>query len=333
MKNPQLRGVVVALAVLLALSACGGGAGSEGGGEAGKQQPVIGVSLDQLFPGRQAEMEGVRAAAKEAGAQLKVSVADGDAQQQNSQIQSFVGQQVDALMVVAVDQAAIGTAIQSAADAGIPVVTFDRALPNNKNVAFHAGLDSFADGKSCGEYIARQNDGKPRKVLELLGALNDQNAIDRRDGFEEGLKGQDNLKFIKAPTDWDADKALSATENALQANPDIWAIVIPSDFMMGSVETALKNADRLAKVGEKGHVISCAIDGSKPGYEATVAGTNDALVALPLAQLGGSAFKAAETLAKGGKVEKASESFPGTLYTYKNVKQNADKIWGAQASK
>lgn len=290
---------------------------------------TFGVSLDKLFLGRQAEMKGVEAAAAEAGVKLQVSVADGDPQQQNAQIQTFINQKVDAILVVAVDQAAIATATKAAADAGIPVVTFDRELPGDPSVKYHTGLDSYSDGLACGKYIASFNDGQPHKVLELLGALNDQNAIDRSKGFEDGLKDAANLEIIKAPTDWNADKALASTENAFQANPDIWAIFIPSDFMMSSIETALKGANRFAKNGEASHVYSCAIDGSQPGYDATVAAWNDGVVALQLGDVGRGAFEAAKTLATGGSLSDTKKGFPGTLFTFDNIADHKAEIWGA----
>jgi ribose transport system substrate-binding protein len=292
---------------------------------------VIGVSLDKLFLGREAEMKGVKAEAEKLGVTLKVSNADGDAQTQNAQMQSFINQKVDAILLVAVDENAIRTATKAAHDAGIPVITFDRVLPNNPDVVFQSGLDSLADGTSCGKYIAEQNDGKPHKVLELLGALNDPNAIDRSAGFEAPLKDLTNLTIIKSPTDWNADKALTDVTNAFTADPDIWAIFIPSDFMMSAIETGLKGANRFADAGQPGHVISCAIDGSPPGYDATVASWNDALAVLPLDTEARAAVVAAVQILNGQTPPAKVEVFPGTLYTYKDIKQNADKIWGAQA--
>jgi rhamnose transport system substrate-binding protein len=257
-------------------------------------------------------------------------VADDDAQEQNAQIQSFISQGVDAIMIVAIDQAAIETAIEDAVAAGIPVVTFDRELPGVDGISYHSGLDSFSDGLLCGQYIASQNDGsEPRVVLELLGALNDQNAIDRSAGFNEGLAGQDNLTIIQAPTDWNAETALAAVENAFQSNPDIWAIFIPSDFMMDSIQTGLRSAGRYALYGEEGHVHLCAIDGAPPGYNATAEGWNDAVVALNLAAVGRGALEAAVAVVNGETLETTLEGFPGTLYTHENIVENAADVWGA----
>jgi ABC-type sugar transport system substrate-binding protein len=341
----KVRSVVLTLLVIvmIALAACAPAAPTEAPpeeaapAEAPEAEPeeaeelTFGVSLDALFLGRQAEMEGVRVAAEEQGVTLLESVADNDPQQQIAQIESFIAQGVDAIMIVPVDMAAIVTAIDAAEDAGIPVVTFDRKVPDTPYVSYHSGLDSYSDGYACGEYVAGQNDGEPHKILHLLGALNDDNAIQRRDGYEQALAdaGADNLEIIQAPTDWNAEKALAAVENAFQADPDIWAVQIPSDFMQDSIKTALENAGRLATVGEEGHVIVCTIDGAEPGYRATVEGWTDGVVALPLGDLGRGALEAAVTVATGGTPEVDDQRFPGTLYTWDNAEANADMIWGA----
>lgn len=327
-----LAGAFVVTAVAAGCSSESGEGGDDAGGA--KKAITVGVSVDFLSPGRQAELSALKDAARQAGISLRTSVADEDAQRQNSQIQSLVTQKIDAIIVVAVDQKAITSSTKAATDADVPVVTMDRELPDDPNVTFHAGFDSYADGKLCGEFMARkaQEAGRPGVVLELLGALNDDNAIQRSKGFEDGLKAATNLKIVKGPTEWDANKALAATENALQANPDLWGVQIPADFMISSVETALKGAGRLAKASSPKHVVSCAIDGSEPGYKSTVAGTNDALVALPLSKLGRITMEAARKVAGGEKLAERKRTFPGTLYTTENVKDNADKIWGARSA-
>jgi ABC-type sugar transport system substrate-binding protein len=292
------------------------------------EELVFGVSLDKLFLGRQAEMQGVRTAAEEQGIELLESVADNDSQLQNSQIESFITQGVDAIMIVAVDNTAILTAIDAAEAAGIPVVTFDRKVDHDW-VSYHSGLDSYADGTACGEYVKSLNDGEPHVVLNLLGALNDDNAIQRRDGFEDALAGEDNLEIIQEPTDWNADKALNALSNVLTASPDLWAVQVPSDFMQDSIKTAIEEAGKLLPAGEAGHIIVCTIDGAEPGYRATVESWTDAVVALPLDALGRGALENAVLVVSGGTPEVEDQRFPGTLYTYEDAEENADKIWGA----
>jgi hypothetical protein len=63
-----------------------------------------------------------------------------------------------------------------------------------------------------------------------------------------------------------------------------------------------------------------------------VEGWTDAVVALPLADLGRGALEAAYTVLTGGKLTVTDQRFPGTLYTYQNIVENKDKVWGSKAS-
>jgi len=329
MKARHVSVVYSWLAILaFALSACQPKPAAAPTTAAQPKEITIGVSLDKLFLGRQAEMGGVREAAKEKGVKLIESVADSDSQKQKAQIDSFITQKVDAIMIVAIDNTAILSSIDAAKAAGIPVVTFDRKVEHDY-ISYHSGLDSYSDGKACGEYVASKDDGKPHEILNLLGALNDDNAIQRRDGYEAALKGHANLKIVQSPTDWNADQALKAVSDALTASPDLWAIEVPSDFMQDSIKTAIQDAGKLKTVGEAGHIIVCTIDGAEPGYRATVEGWTDAVVALPLNQLGRGALENAVLVVNGGTPSVKDQRFPGTLYTHDNAEANKDKIWGA----
>lgn len=89
----------------------------------------------------------------------------------------------------------------------------------------------------------------------------------------------------------------------------------------------------LHNVGQSGHVIVTAIDGSAPGYQAVASGWADAVVVLPLGNEGAAALDAAISIAKGGTPAKKEQLFPGTLYTHSNITQHASEIWGAQTKK
>lgn len=92
---------------------------------------------------------------------------------------------------------------------GVPVITFDRLIPNSKSVDAYVGPDSVADGMACGEAIIRQvrESKEPIQVLELVGALNDQNGIDRSKGFHQAMMQDEKIQVIQVPTDWNLDAA------------------------------------------------------------------------------------------------------------------------------
>jgi len=299
---------------------------------ASDEKIVIGLAVDQLFESRVAETDGVKAEAAKNGCEVVEVVADGDAQNQNAQIQTLINQKVNAIIVCAVDQNTIETALVAAKKAGIPVVAFDRALPDSKSVDAFCGLDSISDGLAAGNYMVEQlKDEKGEVVvLELLGALNDQNGIDRSAGFNEAFKALPNVKIIQMPTDWSSDKALEAVQNSFQANPDIKAIYAATDTQIPSIETVLTGLGKMKKVGEEGHVIVVGINGSKDGYESTVKGISDGIVVADMNKIGVTSTQIALSLIKGEKLESNHVLVPGVLYTSDNIEEHKDTIWGVQ---
>jgi len=295
----------------------------------GLEKPVvIGISFGNMFLGQQAEFLGMKAAAQIFGGEDKIkfeiAVADNDAQKQNEQISMLISKGIDVLLIFAVDNVAILKGIAEATKAGIPVIVWDRYV-ESKDLYFASVLNSFADGYLGGQYMKSliPNDGKERVILNLVGALNDINAVERRDGFEAGIAGAPNIKIVRMPTDWNAEKALQSTKDALKKYPDLWGIYLASDFMTDAVLTALREAGKLHKVGEPGHVVLVLQDGSYPGYKAVLEGWADAVVSLPLFAEGAMALQAALIAAKANYW-----TFPGILFTHENIAQHADEIWG-----
>lgn len=302
-----------------------------GCGAKDKKTMTIGLAADQLFESRVPELDGIKAEAEANGYKVIEVVADGDAQNQNAQIQSLINQNVDALIVCAVDQNTVETALMAAKNAEIPVVAFDRALPDSQSVDAFVGLGSFADGLAAGNYMVEllKNETGDVAVLELLGALNDQNGIDRSAGFQKAFEALPNVEIISMPTDWSSDKALAATQNSFQANPNIKAIYAATDTQIPSIETVLTDIGKLKLVGEEGHIVITGINGSFDGYDTCVRGVADAIVVADMYSIGVESAKAALALINGETVEK-SVYVPGILYTSANIEANKATIWGVK---
>lgn len=290
----------------------------------------IGLAVDQLFESRVAENNAIKAAAQKRGYKVIEVVADGDAQTQNAQIQSLISQRVDAILVCAVDQNTINGALMRAQRARIPVITYDRKLPNERFYQAYVGPDSVKDGLMAGQHMVEKlKDHKGEVlVLELLGALNDQNGIDRSKGFQQALKALPNAKIISVPTDWDSAKALAATQNAFQANPSIKAVFAATDTQIPSIETVLIGLGKAHPVGHPKHIVITGVNGSNDGYQATKKGFADGIVVMNLDQIGEKSIALAEKLIKRQKVTK-NIVVAGDFYHSGNIAENKDKIWGA----
>lgn len=112
---------------------------------------------------------------------LRISSANDNVQLQTEQINKFVDEGVD-LLIVAPGQVSISPAIDRAYEKGIPVIIFDRRTRSNKYTAY-IGADNKQIGSSMGEYLAGAlTEGG--HILELCGLSTSSPAIERKQGFD-----------------------------------------------------------------------------------------------------------------------------------------------------
>jgi ABC-type sugar transport system substrate-binding protein len=302
-------------------------------GTSEQKAKVMGISIDSAFPSRIATVMGIVSEAEKMGYEVVKYNANGDAQKQNADIENLINEEVDAILVCAVDMDTVEVALMKANAAGIPIVSYDRDLPESEVINCSVGPDSYSDGLACGTYFAEAlKDSGDVTVLELLGALNDQNGIERSRGFEDGIKAASNVTLVKAPTGaWQLDVALNAIQDAYQANPDIAGVFAPACFFVAGIETVLTGLDKLHKVGEPGHVVVAGINGEKGACDSVIAGTCDGVVVMDCNGTGITAAKYADKLIKGETVKRDYYLVPGNFYTTaKEIQDNKDNIWGYQ---
>ncbi|HTJ37767.1 MAG TPA: sugar ABC transporter substrate-binding protein [Dactylosporangium sp.] len=321
--------LAAAAAASLLLAACGSSAGGSGSDSAAKKR-TIGVSFDLLNAIRQAEKASIQKAADAAGYSVVFNVADQDAQKQAAQIQDLIQtKKVDAVIVIAQDGQQIAASASLAKARNVPFLAIDRAVADQQNVTFQITGDPVADGKAVADEFLAAAKTTPLKVLELVGGLTDQNAIGRRDGFNAAVAGQPNITVVsQVPTDWNPAQALDGTSNALQKDPSINAIYVPSDFLLPSVQSALTAAGRLAPIGDPKHVFMVTIDGDQNGCKAMQAKTLDADIATPVDDFGKQSIAAITTALGGQPVAPKSVQAKGLTLNQANFAATSSQVWG-----
>ena len=90
---------------------------------------------------------------------LEIISADDSDEQQIKQINHFIDEKVDLLIVSPNSAVSLTDVVSKAYDRGIPVVLFDRKTSGDKYTAF-MGTDNTQLGKMLGHYIARSIGGK-----------------------------------------------------------------------------------------------------------------------------------------------------------------------------
>jgi ABC-type sugar transport system substrate-binding protein len=326
------RRLISVFSLLVAISLAAG-CGSRGapGGTAPSSRLRIGVSFDLLNEIRRAELEAIRSEARRQNAVVTVVVANNSADEQRAQISGLItGHRVDAIIAIAQDREKIVPSIQEANRAGIAFIAIDRAPASGGTVDFQITGDPVADGQLAGRYMAGLN--RPLTVLHLWGALSDENAVGRRDGFNQAVAGTQVKVVSQASTNWDPQAAGAATTQALQAHPDLNAIFAPSDFLLPEVAAAVEKAGRSKPADQAGHIVIVTIDGDPVGCRALDQGLIDADVATQIGEFGKQAVTAAVRVLNHERVGPSVVKVPGLLLDRSSLATNRSQVWGCQQS-
>ncbi len=235
-KIKHLFFVVIAMLVLSACSMNSSVEQNDAADEGTKEGAVkVGFSISTLNnPFFVTLSEGAKAVSEENGVELVIVDAQDDASKQASDVEDLIQQGIDLLLINPVDSSAVGSAVESANAAGIPVITVDRSADSGEVIS-HIASDNVAGGKLAGEYLLELA-GEGAKVAMLEGVPGSSAARDRGAGFLEAVEGKVDLVSSQT-ANFNRSEGLSVMENMLQAHPDIEAVFAQNDEMaLGAIE-------------------------------------------------------------------------------------------------
>lgn len=313
-----------------ALAACTSGSKPS---EDGNTALTIGVAFETLQTEFWvAALNRLRADTKARGITMLEAVADGDPNKQFEQVRTFINRRVDGIVIVPKDGKTVIPMIRAANAARIPIVLFNR--PADRTDAAHTVIapDNFSISQQTVAHLVEQvrKSGRKVKAAILIGDLSDGNAIGRRDGFEAAVKDAGDLVDVVArvPTEWNQEKALAGFQSAMQTHPDIDLVFTSSDFMLPSIKSVLSAAGRWKKGDEPGHVLLAGFDGDPTAYGLMVEGYVDATGVQDVFWEADHAIRVIVD-AKAGKTPPARLDDPGFVITQANMRELADRMWGA----
>jgi ribose transport system substrate-binding protein len=264
-----------------------------GGGEGGGQR--IGLSVSTLNnPFFVSLRDGAQQAADDAGAELVISDAQNDTAQQQDDIQNFITQQVNVILVNPVDSDAVVPAVEAANDAGIPIIALDRKASGGDVVSTIAS-DNVQGGKMAGEELIRLVSSG--NVAQLEGIPGTDPARDRGQGFQDAIDAQSSVKVVASQSaDFDRAEGLTVTENIMQANSDIKGIFAQNDEMaLGAVQALGDQAGADVKI--------VGFDGGEDALNAIQDGTMNATIAQQPDKMGSQGVETAISVINGESVE------------------------------
>jgi len=209
-----------------------------------QKQFVIGMSQCNLGePWRVQQNADIQAAAAQ-HPELKVIFKDAqnDTLRQIYQLQEYVQQKVNLIIVSPKETQPLTGPIAQAMAAGIPVIVLDRRILGTNYTCFIGG-DNKQIGYAAGKWIAQALHGKGN-VVELMGLMTTTPAQQRHLGFREAIAGTDIHVIFQADMQWLQSVAQMEMESALDRFPAINLVFAANDDGAHGAYLAAKSGRR-----------------------------------------------------------------------------------------
>ena len=248
-----IAAVAVALLVAIGVAACGddddGNGGGGGGGDGGGGGKTIALLLPETKTTRYEEKDRPLFTAKVKelcpDCKLLYSNASQDPNKQQQQAEAAITKGADVLVLDAVDVASVGPIVQQANQKDIPVIAYDRLIPD-QDLAYYVSFDNVKQGRIQAQTLLDKlgsADGK--SIVMVNGAPTDPSAGDYKKGAHE-VFDKSGVKIAKEfdTPDWSPDKAQLEMEQSITAlgKDGFVGAYSANDGMAGGMIAAMKSA-------------------------------------------------------------------------------------------
>ncbi len=287
MSTRKFAAVAAGLTLALSLAACGGGGAGgtdeettgtdEGTTTETEEGGLIGVAMPTQTSSRWiADGDAVKSGLEELGYDVDLQYANDDIPTQQQQIDAMISKGAKALIIAAIDGTTLSGQLQSAADKGIPVISYDRLIRDSENVDFYVSFDNFQVGVQqatsllvgLGVLNADGSEGDatgPFNIELFAGSLDDNNAhfffkgamsilqplID--DGTLVVKSGQTTIEQVNILR-WQQETAQRRMEDLLTSTysdgTKVQGVLSPYDGLSRGIIVALQNAGYPATIAE-----------------------------------------------------------------------------------
>ncbi len=262
--------------------------------EAGEENIRIGISFDSFVIERWLRDRDVFVAtAQGLGAEVNVQNANGDVEEQISQIEYLIEKKMDVITIIAIDAGALTDVVKKAQQAGIRIICYDRLI-RNAGTDLYISFDNRMVGTLMGQALA---DSLPDggEIFQIQGSSSDYNVDLVREGFEEALKGTGiRITYSTFCDNWLAELAFDAVGEGLEQNGGkVDGIMCGNDDLAGQAIRALtekKMAGTIPVVAQDAELSAC---------QRIVEGTQTMTVYKSVDKEASAAAKLAVALAKG----------------------------------
>ena len=244
MPNTTLRHCALALLPLLAAAGCSGSK------PAGARRFFVAFSQCNNAEPYRAAQNALMARLFDEAKDVKLVIADGqqDNSRQVAQVETFIRQKPDLLIVAPNERAALTAVMGQAVEAGIPVICLERDILQPSYTAY-VHSDNMAIGRMAGQFIVdalRKKYGKARgNVVQMRGLLGVEGEINRYNGAKEVFDRNPEIRIVSEPVaDWIQAKAKDRMTEVLRAQPAIDVVYAHNDPMAVGAYLAARELNR-----------------------------------------------------------------------------------------
>ena len=257
----------------------------------------IGMSFDSFVIERwQRDRDVFVATARDLGAEVNVQTANGEVEEQISQIEYFIDKGADVIVIVPVDADSLSEVIAKAKKADIKVMCYDRVVKNS-GADLYVSFDNEKVGDLMGESIYGKI-GKSKKVIQICGPETDYNVEQVDNGFlSQTLKNAGHVIGKCHCDGWKSEIAYDYINDNIDLVKKADGIMCGNDDLAGVVVRALSElrmADKIVVVGQ---------DADLEGCQRIVEGTQEMTVYKPVEKLAKTGAEYAVMLAKGQNIK------------------------------
>ncbi len=201
----KVLATLLAATMVFSLAACGGKKdegkkATSGTVKTEEQAESNGMTIGVCMPTQSSERwindgENMQKILESKGYEVKKQFAEDDPAEQVKQIENMIAQQVDALVIAAVDGDSLATVCDQAKQNDIPVIAYDRLIKNTDAISYYATFDNKGVGTKIGEYVKEKKEldkakeaGESYTIEFFMGSPDDNNAKLLYEGIMEVLK-------------------------------------------------------------------------------------------------------------------------------------------------
>lgn len=221
----------------------------------------IGMSFDSFVIERWLrDRDQFSMTAKNMGADVNVQVANGEVEEQISQIRYFIKKKMDVIVIISVDGEALQEVVAEAKKEGIRVICYDRLIPDSDS-DLYISFDNKKVGTLMAEaLVAALPDGG--NIFAIYGSPTDQNVLSVQEGFLDVIE-ESNLNIVYSAycDNWLAELAFDAVEEGLSKTPrNLVGVMCGNDDLASQAFRALAEnrlAGEVVLVGQDAELSAC----------------------------------------------------------------------------